>query len=61
MVDRLQRLESEFVEEHRATLNRLNAYAIGSDLTFQNYHLVCVRKLRSSSKFSAPRINSYHN
>ena len=44
------RLESEAGERHQATPKRVNAHAI-SDLTFQNYHAVCVRKPRCSSRF----------
>jgi hypothetical protein len=44
------RLESEFLERHQATPKRLNAHGI-SDLTFQTYYPVCVRKPRCSSRF----------
>ena len=44
------RLESEAGQRCRATLQRVNAYAI-NDLTFQAYHSMCVAKPRCSSRF----------
>ena len=49
------RLESEAGQRCRATLQRVNAYAI-NDLTFQAYHSVCVAKPRCSSRFWTRRI-----
>jgi hypothetical protein len=43
-------LESEACQQYGATPKRLNAHAI-IDLTFPNYHAVCVRKPRCSSRF----------
>ena len=37
-------------DSHLATAKRVNAHPI-SDLSFQNYHSVCVRKPRCSSGF----------
>jgi len=49
VVDRA-RLESEAGQPHQATSKSVNAHAI-SDLTFPNYHAVCVGKPRCSSRF----------
>ena len=46
------RLESEARQQHVVTPKRANAHAI-SDLTFSNYHVMCVRKPRCFSGFSA--------
>jgi hypothetical protein len=44
------RLESEAGERHQATSKSVNVHAI-RDLAFSNYHAVCIRKPRGSSRF----------
>ena len=44
------RLENEAGERHQATPKTVNAHA-KNDFTFSNYHVMCARKPRCSSRF----------